>query len=154
MTAISKYLALRKIRRIDAYDAQLNGKSFEHKFRKWLNKSLGEKRPENTIAFSFNLFIWADQQYGVELVGTNKFDVDDSDWACEEIFRPKIESIRMPLEHTEGHWESALELIKNNVQNYLNSDDPNAKILNTSAGVGVGFVDGDLHLVKLNKLPD
>ena len=85
--------------------------------------------------------------YRMEIVGTDDFNIDDPDWACEEIISSSNRSIGIPPEVHSDSWEVCLgyasilieELMSESVlfRNYIEKID----------GVGIGFVDGDLKIL-------
>jgi hypothetical protein len=121
--------------------------NFEQAFREWANRSLTEKIPAEVKAFSFNLYETG-VDFGVELIGASHFDVSDSDWACDEVFEPSQRRLEIPLAFSGEKWEQCLDNMRKLVSSYLNSNEPGAKVLNQAQGVGIGFVDGELHLLK------
>lgn len=60
-----------------------------HKIETWLNDVLEHKAPPKIPpvirAFCFNLYEDSNDGWSMELVGTESFDPDDEDWACDEI---------------------------------------------------------------------
>lgn len=121
--------------------------NFEKTFREWANKSLAEKIPANVKAFSFNLYETG-VDFGIELIGAGSFDVNDPDWATDEVFEPSQRRLEIPVSFSGETWEQCLENMRKLVFSYLNSNEPGAKVLNQGQGVGIGFVDGDLRLLK------
>ena len=45
----------------------------------WLNNVLNQDIPEEVVAFCFNLYEDGNNAWSMELVGTERFDVDDED---------------------------------------------------------------------------
>lgn len=85
---------------------------FEKTFISWLNDSLSQTVPATVKAFSFNLYELADdpdEPLGIELIGAGMFDEDDPDWACDEVWEPKIRVISIPAEFSGDTWEPYLE---------------------------------------------
>ena len=134
--------------------------SFERKFYDWVNKGLSKKLPKNINAYCFNLhqypwFAKTDPLYGVELIGAPVFDMSDPDWPCNEIFETKPRSIKIPYEYSAEHytgnsrsgehWKECLEKMKKLVTAYLATNETGASILNAADGIGIGFVDGQVH---------
>ncbi len=116
--------------------------SFKNEFYSWANKNLAHS---NAYAYCFNL-IENSGVYSVELVGTNSFNLKDEDWACDECFEASPRSIEIG----DGfeNWEACLWSIYDFLESYISSKEIGANILNESKGVGVGFVDGSLELLK------
>ena len=122
-------------------------RNFESTFYKWINDSLSKKLPEDIEGFSFNL-IENSGDFSVELVGTSSFDEDDQDWACDEIFEPNRRAISIPEKYSELQWESCLDNMQTLLINYIKSNEKGALVLQRAQGIGIGFVDGDLVVVK------
>lgn len=104
-------------------------------------------RPEDVVAFCFNLYDDGDGYWSMELVGTGQFDVDNEDWGCNEI---------TDFGTREGHfvwknavkWEEALEEMICNLKEYLKNG-KYADVLRSKDGVGIGFVDGNLKILYI-----
>ncbi|WP_462152571.1 hypothetical protein [Pseudoalteromonas xiamenensis] len=120
---------------------------FEHQFTKWINKALETEIPKEVVAFCFNL---SETSVGfkMELIGSSEFDNENPDWACEEIFEAKPREIEISSKFCGKNWEQCLNNSVLLITKYLGSNQSGAKILNNSLGVAVGFVDGDLEIIK------
>ncbi|MBR5948731.1 MAG: hypothetical protein IKZ82_08835 [Clostridia bacterium] len=58
-------------------------------FEEWLNSLLSQPLPINIAAFCFNLYENTDEQeagFSVQLIGAERFDVEDANWACDEVY--------------------------------------------------------------------
>ncbi len=101
--------------------------------------------PADVVAFCFNLYEENDGGWAMELVGTQRFDPEDEDWACDEATdfgsRENLYSWKAECE-----WEEALEYMVNELKQYL-SCGKYADLLKSKQGVGVGFVDGDIEII-------
>jgi len=67
----------------------MNG--FEKNFEEWLEESLEQDIPDKVKAFSFNLYessLREGYEFGIELIGAYRFDLNDEDWACDEVWEP------------------------------------------------------------------
>jgi len=123
---------------------------FEEIFKNWLEESLKSDIPENVEAFSFNLDESAPldgYEFGIELIGAERFDADDEDWACDEIWEPTKRRIFIPVSYSGESWEECLHTMKELAIKFLQTDSPAAKKLKSKKGVGIGFVDGNLELI-------
>ena len=112
-------------------------------FEKWLDATLEQKLPENLLAFNFNIYDDGDNCWSVELVGCDRFDESDPDWACEEIFDNRDEPFAWEEEAETDHIFAGA---KQMVLKYL-EDGAHADVLKAAQGVGIGFVDGDIELL-------
>ena len=77
--------------------------NFGQKLKNWLNQGLRSELPNEIKAFSFNLFEPAQVdgvKFGVELIGAGKFDENDPDWACDEIWEPEQQIFYIPVEYS------------------------------------------------------
>lgn len=123
---------------------------FESDFESWLNESLAQEIPSSVKAFSFNLYEPAfidGVKFGIELIGSEAFDENDPDWACEEVWEPKTRGIYTPISYSGDTWEVCLEKLKALVIKQLGTDSPSIQLLKSKQGVGIGFVDGDLEII-------
>ena len=115
-------------------------------FNNWLDITLSQKIPSAVLAFSFNL----SEPWSVEIVGTDRFDESDPDWACNEIFRPEMESFEIRGFPEGIEWGQVLDFVRKALVNYLNRPSAGSSILRHSKGIGLGFVDGNLEIVPTN----
>ena len=119
-----------------------------HKVEAWLNDILGQKIPSAVRAFCFNLYEDWNESWSIELVGTENFDVDDEDWACDEI--TDFGTREKPLSwKEEADWNEVLSEVSSALKQYLENGSC-ADILKSRAGVAVGFVDGNLEILYSN----
>ncbi|MDX2110639.1 MAG: hypothetical protein SFY80_10400 [Verrucomicrobiota bacterium] len=117
---------------------------FHFTFNQWLDASLANPIPTSVIAFSFNLA----EPWCIEVVGSDIYTEEDSDWACAESFRPKIPGLDLPESEVGSDWESVLETAKKLVLAYLDRPSAGASILKKAEAVAVGFVDGELQRIS------
>ncbi len=111
----------------------------------WLDNVLMQEISEDIKAFCFNIYDDGDIKWSMELVGTRTFDMDDSDWACEEITDFGTRENPFVLYRT-AQWDKVLDELSSAIIEYLESG-KYAKILKAKDGIGVGFVDGDLEIL-------
>ena len=119
-------------------------------FEKWLDDLLeNNDMPENTAAFNFNLYEESVEEhiYGVQLIAAERFDKDDPDWPCDEVWSSEEDIFCIDTSDEEDTgWKHALELISEMCSEYLENG-RYKDILTDSQGVGIGFVDGDIDLI-------
>ena len=114
-----------------------------NEFEAWLDAALEADLPENIAAFNFNLYEDGDNLWSIELIGASRFDPEDPDWACDEVFTNRED----PLSWSEeADWEDVQEAMTTCVARYL-SEGAYASALKNSEAVGIGFVDGDITIV-------
>ena len=110
-------------------------------FINWLDSLLNDI-PADAIAFNFNLYeTESDNLFEAQLVGSNQYDLDDEDWACNTIYSSEENLFSFEAED----WEDALEKIIIQAKEYIINSDNN-KIKNAKH-VTAGFVDGNLEII-------
>ena len=122
-----------------------NNSLFE-KFADWLDAVPINNLPENAAAINFNIYEEIDSNWSVQLIASERFDPDDEDWACDEIFTTGEELFRW---QQESEWEEILEVVKELVGKYLDVG-KYAENLKKYRAVAVGFVDGNLEILYIN----
>ncbi len=119
-------------------------------FVNWLDNLLeNNEMPDETASFCFNLYEESaeDYVYAVQLVACEQFSEADPDWACEECWSSEEDIFCVELsDEAEKDCESAQKLIKGWVNDYLGSGKYNHIL--TAKPVGMGFVDGDLEIIR------
>ena len=114
----------------------------KNKIKRWL---LGidsqENLPNDIVALNFNI----SEPYELELIGSSWYDDEDPDWACDDDFVPN--DCFLPLEEIpeEVHWEQVLSMITEILKEIVAEN--SIKLFNVQH-IAVGFVDGDLEIVK------
>ena len=120
--------------------------SFSTTFSDWLDRALPATQPPTVKAFSFNLTNVYGKEYAVEVVGASRFDESNPDWACDEVWSPTPRQIDIPSGALGTEWEDVLPAASKLVLEYLASG-ARKDVLKSSEAVGIGFVDGDLHIL-------
>jgi hypothetical protein len=114
-------------------------------FHKWVDTALSRRIPSNTAAFHFNLYEGSDSVH-VQLIGTKRFDAYSQDWPEECTFTTGEDIFEFPYSAVTAKWETNLKASMSAIRQYLSSG-ANATVLKSFEGVGVGYVDGDVHVV-------
>ena len=115
----------------------------EDGFFGWLDAVLAGGLPAGIKAINFNLYDDGGGKWSVELVGTSAFDESSSDWACHEVYTTRD----MPFVlMKESDWKTVESLFVSLLKKYLDGG-KYASALKKYRAVGVGFVDGDLHIL-------
>ena len=81
--------------------------------------------------------------FGLQFVATSSFDLNDDDWACDEIFSSNENLYYFT---NENGWEQTLKEVEKNVKVYLEKGNCSS-VLKKYDGIGLGFVDGDLLIL-------
>ena len=116
----------------------------ESDFFKWLDFQLNEVITENIVAFNINI---NESPFNIEIIGSNTYDPDDEDWACNEDWIPKTRSISVSDNLFGNSWQEIETNIHKLASKYKNSDTGNSFKLKTAKAFAIGFVDGELRLV-------
>ena len=95
------------------------------------------------IRDSFNLYEDTDNKWSIELVGTFSFNTDKDDWACDEVFTTRDKPFVI---ERESDWKSMETVCIDLVNEYLSFGKYAGKLKEYQA-IGIGFVDGDLHIL-------
>ena len=117
----------------------------EMDFSRWLDSQLNVEIPAEVIAFNINVY---ESPFIVEIVGSNEFDAEDEDWACNEDWVPRVRSIEVSNEFFGNSWEVAEQNIVKMARSFFRSSYINASKLKQAKAFAVGFVDGNLNLIK------
>lgn len=119
--------------------------SFENKVSEWIDFVLQQEVPTDVVAFCMNLYDDGDSNWSMELVGTQSFDADDSDWPCDEVadFGTRENPFRW---NKDAEWDGVLEETIGALKSYFDNG-KHASALKMKKGVGVGFVDGDVEVI-------
>lgn len=126
---------------------ELEMKLSEENFSKWLDGILEQALPSQVAAINFNLYEDGAADWSVELVGTCRFDAEEEDWACDEVFNTR----EYPLAWKQkASWEEVLENAADVIKAYLEHG-AYAEQLKSFQGIGVGFVDGDIEILYQKK---
>lgn len=115
----------------------------EDGFFGWLDAVLAGGLPAGIKAINFNLCDEGGGKWSVELVGTSTFDESSSDWACREVYTTRDTPFVLMKE---SDWKTVESLFVSLLEKYLDGG-KYASALKKYRAVGVGFVDGDLHIL-------
>ncbi|SDQ84216.1 hypothetical protein [Pseudoxanthomonas sp. CF125] len=118
-------------------------------FFSWLDSALSQPIPARTEAFHFNLYEGADSVH-VQLVGTEAFlpgaNPSTDYWPSAETFSTGEDIFEVPFTVAGPDWRAWLKTLIDLVNSYI-ADGSKSGILRSRMGVGIGFVDGDMHVL-------
>ena len=119
-------------------------------FAGWLDNLLeNNEMPESTAAFCFNLYEESDEDciYAVQLIAADRFDADDNDWPCDEVWSSEEDIFCIDIsDESEKDWKGAMQRFKEMAVHYLEAGNYRNVLLQAKA-VGMGFVDGELEII-------
>lgn len=124
----------------------------EKDFFAWLDSALSQKQPKGIAAYNFNLYEGR-TEFHVQLVGASKFEANNPDWPCHEVFSTGEEIFIIPRKVSGKKWQDGQLFTVRLIKKYL-SKGAYRKELKAKLAVGVGFVDGDIELVFKKKIPN
>lgn len=118
-------------------------KNMNIEFFSWLDDILTQEFPQETVAICFNLYEEEENKWSVELIGTDDFDEEDDDWACDEIvdFRDNLFHFEMITD-----WENVWDIVNKLILEYMDNGTEAEQLLQYEA-VATGFTDGDLQIL-------
>ena len=108
----------------------------EMDFINWIDRQLSENIPAQIVEFN------------IELIGSNEFDPECEDWACNEDWIPKERKISVSSSLFGGSWEESQESIMAMAKKYLESGSKNISKLKAAKAFSIGFTDGNLCYVQ------
>ena len=117
----------------------------DQKIEKWVDEVLKQDIPNDVVAVMFNLYEDDEHIYSMEIVGTESFDEEDEDWACDELTDFGTRENPLVLESDSG-WEEVLSKVSESLKRYLETGKHAAKLKRCTA-VATGFVDGDVEIL-------
>src|SRR5262245_35793358 len=123
--------------------------SVRREFFLWADQALSAPIPDSAVAFHFNLYEGIDSVH-VQLIGTESFfagDVPERDyWPGKEAFTTGEEIFEIQFAVAGADWQQWLTTSMEIIRSYIESGG-RSSVLRASRGVGVGFVDGDMHVL-------
>ena len=112
-------------------------------FFAWLDAILARELEVGIRAICFNLYEDVGNKWSVELVGTDSFEEDSDDWACREVFATRDHPFVI---QRASDWRTMEGVFTDLMRDYLSHGKYAGKLKQYQA-VGLGFVDGDLHVL-------
>ena len=110
---------------------------------KWIDSIFENTIPNEVVGIAFNLYEDETNQWSIEMIGSASFDVEDPDWACDEVFATRDNPFMI---ERESDWKSMETFFIDLLNEYL-SFGKYAGSLKKYQAIGIGFVDGDLHIL-------
>jgi hypothetical protein len=117
----------------------------ELSFLDWVNAVLSGPIPPHTVAFNFNLYEVTDGAH-MQLVGCSEFSEESNEWPFAETFSSGENVFELTSPSVDRSWQVSLAAAQRMIADYLKTGEKTS-LLSSSKGVGVGFVDGDVHIV-------
>ncbi|MGL4549577.1 MAG: hypothetical protein ACRC33_00205 [Gemmataceae bacterium] len=101
--------------------------------------------PASVVAYNVGL-LETKKGYAAYLIGADRYDEADGDWACRESFTPAERYLPLPGKGFAG-WQDVHAAVVAAVREFLASPAGRESFLGRAAAVTVGFDDGELERV-------
>lgn len=113
----------------------------------WLGRiCAAERPPSSVVAYNIGLFE-TKKGYTAYLIGADRYDETNSDWACRESFTPKDRHQPLPAGEFQD-WEQAQAAAVQAVRDFLQTPQGSDSFLGRAQAVTVGFDDGELERIR------
>lgn len=83
---------------------------------KWIDSIFENTIPNEVVGIAFNLYEDETNQWSIEMIGSASFDVEDPDWACDEVFDTRDNTLSWVQDTT---WEDVLQEAIGKIQKYI-----------------------------------
>ena len=112
----------------------------------WLGRvSVTSAPPASVVAYNVGL-LETKKGYSAYLIGADRYDERNGDWACRESFTPAERYLPIPGKGF-GDWQEVHAAVVAAVREFLASPAGRDSFLNRAEAVTVGFDDGELERV-------
>jgi len=127
----------------------MDSENIYSKFEEWLLKIIKKERPKKEI-IAYNIGIFKTKvSFSLYLMGSKKYDAEDSDWACKQDYFPADRYFDFPKDYAK---DKDSHQIENDVLAFSKKFSESLKFkesfLGKAEAVTIGFDDGDLHTIK------
>ena len=83
---------------------------------KWIDSIFENTIPNEVVGIAFNLYEDETNQWSIEMIVSASFDVEDPDWACDEVFDTRDNTLSWVQDAT---WEAVLQEAIGKIQKYI-----------------------------------
>lgn len=114
----------------------------------WINRiNDKEQIPQSIKAFNFKI-IETENDYQTYLIGTNKYDVENDDWAYEEDFIPKESYLGLGTDSKKWNWEEIQSIVKTGIEQFIETQISPLTFVHKAEYITTGFDHGELKRIK------
>jgi hypothetical protein len=96
------------------------------------------------IAINFNIYECMNNIFAIEVVWTNFFNINCSDWPCYDVYSSKNNNYN--IDWNWKNWEQILVDIKKIILNYIELWNLKSNILKYN--IWFGFIDWDIEIIN------
>ena len=115
-------------------------------FSNWLNMQFQKGIQPKGAALCFNLYE-NEESYSFQLIASEYFDEDDSDWPCREVYTSGENIFSIDRNPDIKEWKDGLKFAAGFVYEYLKTGNY-TEFMKTYEAVAIGFVDGDIVVLS------
>lgn len=114
----------------------------------WINR-IDDKEviPKSVKAFNLGI-IETENDYQLYLVGTNNYDTENDDWACEEDFIPKEKYLSLGADSKKWNWQEIQSIVKNGIEEFIGTRISPLTFVHKAEYLTTGFDDGELLKIE------
>lgn len=114
----------------------------------WINR-IDDKEfiPKSVKAFNFGI-IKSENDYQTYIVGTNNYDTENDDWACEEDFTPKEKYLSLGAGSEKWNWQEIQSIVKNGIEEFIETRISPLTFVHKAEYLTTGFDDGELLKIE------
>lgn len=118
------------------------------KIERWIQQINDESTvPPGIVAFNFGLFE-SEDGYCIYLIGSNAYDEDDDDWACEVDYEPKDKYLMLPWEGNNlADWKEFQDMAVDIVDGFISKNADKLPMFKDKI-ITIGFDDGNLIRIQ------
>ena len=114
----------------------------------WINRiDDKEQIPQSIKAFNFGI-IETENDYQTYLIGTNNYDAENDDWACEEDFTPAERYISLGTDSKKWNWEEIQSIVATGIEQLIENRISPLTFVHKAEYLTTGFDDGELKRIK------
>jgi hypothetical protein len=114
----------------------------------WINRiDDKEQIPKSIKAFNFGI-IETENDYQTYLVGTNNYDSENDDWACEEDFTPNERYLSLGIDSKKWNWNEIQSIVKTGIEQFIETRISPLTFVHKAEYLTVGFDDGELLKIE------
>lgn len=123
------------------------GVSVESQITAWLNL-IDQPAPSDIIALNIGIFE-TESGYSLYMIGTNSYDENDDDWACNELFAPDEKYFEISKSDLKDMDEEEFQdVVKNVLEVYTEDKMQNLSSLFYNKIITLGFDEGNLVRIR------
>ncbi|WP_339725629.1 hypothetical protein [Maribacter stanieri] len=114
----------------------------------WINRIDDKEVISKSVkAFNFGI-IETEDDYQTYLVGTNNYDTENDDWACEEDFTPKEKYLSLGVDSKKWKWKEIQSIVKNGIEEFIETRISPLTFVHKAEYLTTGFDDGELLKIE------